>query len=202
MKSLFFVSSPLELICAIEARRQFKTENSILVLYLFDKDKPIIEYIMSLSNGWQEIYRPYRDSINYGKRWLIMLKKIKKQEYEYLFTTGMTFASHFLFNIKYKKYYFLDDGTLTLRNVSHFKKKGSLSNHISLFLGENKLGLKYKWKEFSYYFLGHKHRGILNKLNLFTFFDIPKSKNIDIVRNKLLWFNQCFARCNGNSTNC
>ncbi len=188
MKSLFFVSSPLEMICAIEARSQFKTTNNILVLYLFDLDKKIIESINSLTDTWQQIHTLERSSINYGKKWIVLTNTLKKDKYQYLFTGGMTFSAHFLHNINYQKQYFLDDGTLTLTNVSYFKKHGNLTKKMSLFPGHNKTKIKHKLNEALHNLFGHKLRGKWEKLNLFTFFDFNKHQNIHVKKNKLLWF--------------
>ncbi|MEE9350244.1 MAG: hypothetical protein V3U80_09375 [Flavobacteriaceae bacterium] len=190
MKSLFFVSSPLEMICAIEARKQFKTKDTILVLYLFDVDKKIIEYIMSLDEKWPTIYKPFRSSINYGKKWVKLTNQLKKEKYHYFFSSGMTFSANLIYNINYKELYFLDDGTLTLTNVAYFNEHGNLTKKLSLFPGHNKFKFKHKVNEAIHYLFGHKLRGKWNSLSLFTFFDIPKSNNIHIARNELTWFHQ------------
>ncbi len=189
MKSLFFVSSPLEMISAIEAREKFNINDNELVLYLLDKDIPIVDYILSLSKPWNKIDRIYRNYDNLGNRWLSYLKKYKKNKYEYLFTTSMPFTAHFLFNINYKSHFFLDDGTLTLTNITYFKKKQNLKNQISLFIAEGKGAFKWKKKEFIYFLKGHRLRGNWKKLSVFTFFDIKVGKNMNIVKNELLWFN-------------
>jgi len=188
MRSLFFVSSPLEMISAIEARRKFNTQENVLVLYLFEKDKPIVEYIKSLNDPWKKIYYIDRDYDNLGQRWIDYLKRIKKYKFDFLFTSSMPFSAHFFFNIKYKKYYFLDDGTLTLTNVTHFKKEKNLKKQLSLFMAEGKTSFKFKKEELKYFLKGHTLRGNIKKLSLFTFFDIPATKNIEIVKNELDWF--------------
>lgn len=190
MNSLFFVSSPLEMICAIEARSQFQTKNNILVLYLFEVDISIVNYIISLGEKWEKVYRLNRSSINYGKKFVVLTNKLKKNKYQYFFSTGMTFAAHFLFNIQFEKQYFLDDGTLTLHNVSLFEKEGSLTRKLSLFPGHDKYKFKHKLNEALHFLFGHKLRGKVEELNLFTFFKIQKKPKIHVVENKLLWFDK------------
>ena len=77
LKSLFFVSKPLELLGAIEAKRQFNLKDCILVYSCkANKDKKTIEFLIKNHSDWTEVIfvksKPY-----YGFFWVRLINKLK-----------------------------------------------------------------------------------------------------------------------------
>lgn len=193
MKSLFLVNSPLEMISAIEARKHFKIENTYLLLYISNTDKKVINYLIQKSDHWNTIKWLSRKSY-YGVSWIRLIKRFKKEKFDYFFMPIGNLSAHFLFNLNYKKYYFLDDGTYTLTLLDFFIKNKDISKKMSLFEGRGKFGFKYDLIEKLHLLFGHKFR--INKKmypSFFTFFELKDMDGLEVVKNDFKWF-QSFSK--------
>ncbi len=188
MKSLFLVNSPLEMISAIEARAHFSITKTKLLLYISDTDKKVIRFLLKKSGKWDDIKWISRKSY-YGLSWIRLIKKLKKENYNYFLSPIGSLTSHFLFNLKFKKHYFLDDGTLTLTLADYYKKNKDISKKMSLFEGKDKYGIKYNLIEWLHKIFNHKFRGVHVAPNFFTFFDIKDWEGQTVILNNFNWFN-------------
>ena len=188
MKSLFFVSKPLEMLGAIEARYQFKIDETILVLKVEKGDEKTIDFLIEKSGNWKTIIRANSKS-SYGLSWLKLTKKLNKETYKYLFTRAFSIASYFVNNLNYEKLYLLDDGTATIAIANQFQKERNLTKQFSLFRGKNKKGFKYNLVEKIYSVNDVMVEKIVDKVHFFTYYDLSKFKNLKFVQNKFEWLN-------------
>lgn len=187
MSSIFFISKPLELLGAIEARNQFKIKDSVLVIKVSKSDEPTINYLIEKSGNWNTIIRTKRKS-SYGLSWLKLILRLQKEEYEYLFTRAFPIASYFVNNLKYNKLYLLDDGNATINIAKEFRDCNNLTKRFSLFKGKNKKGIKYDFVKYIYGFYGIKTEKLVKKIGFYTFYDLPNYPNQIIIENELNWF--------------
>ena len=186
MKSLFFVSKPLEMLGAIEARYQFKIDQTILVLKVENSDKKTIDFLIEKSGSWNTVIRANNKS-SYGLSWLQLVKKLKKENYQYLFTRAFPIASYFVNNLNYQKCYLLDDGTATIAIANKFQKEGNLTKQFSLFRGKNKSGFKYSLVEKIYNLNSIFIEKEVKDIDFFTYYDLSNSKNVKFIENKFSW---------------
>ena len=190
LKSLFFVSKPLELLGAIEAKKQFNLLHTVLVYSCKDNaDKNTIEFLIKNHSDWSEVIfvknKPY-----YGLFWVKLINKLKKENYQYLFTRGFSAAAYFVHNLSYKKHFLLDDGAATIIISREFMANRNLTKRFSLFRGLNKTGKKYALISFIYKILNVSVEKEVNSANFFTFYDIKESKNHTVVINKMKWLKE------------
>lgn len=185
IKSIFIVTSPMEMICAIEAREYFNITNTKLLLAIFDIDRKVINFLLKESGNWDDI-KYINQKSNYGLSWILLIKGLKKEKFDYLFSTVKNISSHFLFNLDFKSHYFIDDGTYTLNLVDYYKKNKSISERIALFY--NKSSLKYTLIENIHCLFNHKFSGEYIKPSFFTYFEFTNSKELLIVNNDFKWF--------------
>ncbi|WP_237275478.1 hypothetical protein [Tenacibaculum ovolyticum] len=187
MNSIFFISKPLELLGAIEARNQFKIKDSVLVIKVSKSDEPTINYLIEKSGNWNTIIRTKRKS-SYGLSWLKLILKLKKKEYDYLFTRAFPIASYFVNNLNYNHLYLLDDGNATINIAKEFRDCNNLTKRFSLFKGKNKKGIKYDFVKYIYGFYGIKTEKPVNEIGFYTFYDLPNYPSQIIIENELNWF--------------
>jgi len=189
-KSLFFVSKPLELLGAIEAKNQFNISESILVYSCKDNaDKKTIEYLIEVHSDWSEVIfiksKPY-----YGLFWVKLIKKLQKNHYEHLFTRAFSTAAYFIHNLSYHKHYLLDDGMATINISKEFISNGNLTKRFSLFRGQDNVGLKYTFISFIYKTFKIYVEKDVNSVNFFTFYSLEETQNQTTVLNKMQWLKQ------------
>ena len=190
LKSLFFVSKPLELLGAIEAKKQFNLLHTVLVYSCKDNaDKITIEFLIKNHSDWSEVIfvknKPY-----YGLFWVKLINKLKKENYQYLFTRGFSAAAYFVHNLSYKKHFLLDDGAATINISREFMANRNLTKRFSLFRGLNKTGKKYALISFIYKILNVSVEKEVNSANFFTFYDIKESNKLEVVINKMKWLKE------------
>lgn len=188
--ALFFISKPLELLGAIEAKTQFDIKNAVLVYSCKkNKDRATIEFLLKKEKIWNTVIfvkpKPY-----YGLFWVRLIKKLQKEKYTYLFTRAFSTSAYFIHNLEFEKHMLLDDGTATIKIHKEFLKNKNLNKRFSLFGGLNKSGLKYDAIEFIYKLFKIKTDGEVNSVNFFTFFEINTTKNISVYPNKMEWIKQ------------
>ena len=190
LKSLFFVSKPLELLGAIEAKKQFNLTDSILVYSCKDNsDKKTIEFLIKNHSNWTEVifvkHKPY-----YGLFWVRLIHKLRKENYQYLFTRAFSAAAYFIHNLSYQKHFLLDDGAATIEISREFVENGNLTKRFSLFRGLNKTGKKYALISFIYNVFNIYVEKEVNFVNFFTFYNIGASDKLTVVTNKMQWLKE------------
>lgn len=135
--ALFFISKPLELLGAIEAKTQFDIKNAVLVYSCKkNKDRATIEFLLKKEKIWNTVIfvkpKPY-----YGLFWVRLIKKLQKEKYTYLFTRAFSTSAYFIHNLEFEKHMLLDDGTATIKIHKEFLKNKNLNKRFSLFGGLN-----------------------------------------------------------------
>ncbi|RKF03949.1 hypothetical protein C8N26_1581 [Tenacibaculum lutimaris] len=185
-KSIFFISKPLELLGAIEAREQFKLSDCILVIKSDKYDDATINFLIEKSGGWNSIIRTKKKS-SYGFSWLKLVKELKKEDYQYLFVRAFPIASYFVNNLNYEKCYLLDDGAATIEIARNSKFDGYLTKRFSLFKGKNKKGGKYTLVEKIYKAYGISIENEVNNINFFSYYNLEDLEPDNVVKNEFKW---------------
>ena len=177
-KNLYIVSTPLQLLCAIEAQHHFKTQNNVLVIlfFLIGNGKNI-DQMFKLSE-----YFPYNKLITYQANSGVNLsafqkyiKKLKRYKYDYFFIGyGTPIYRRMAANINYNKIYMLDDGihSITVHSQLHNNTNNSLS------LTQEPKNIRKKLRNAIYFTKGIKVDSKLEDLNFFTMFDLEKYNDV------------------------
>lgn len=189
-KSLFFVSKPLELLGAIEARQQFQITDAVLVYSCKEgTDKRTLQFLINKSPKWNTVIfvknKPY-----YGFFWVKLIRKLQKDTYQYLFTRSFAASAYFIHNLTYQKHYLLDDGMATITISKKFEIQKNLTKRFSLFKGLNKKGIKYNLIIASYKVFNIAVEKKITTVNFFTFYTLPEVKNQTVVKNNMQWLNE------------
>lgn len=188
MKSIFFICMPLEMLGAIEARQQLGITNTLLIIKSDRRQDKTINFLIEKSGGWDNIIRTKKKT-SYGVSWLKLIKKLKKEKYENIFTRAFPIASYFVSNLNYDNLYLLDDGAATIAIAKEYKNKGNLTKRFSLFEGKNKVGFKYNLIEKIYAFNNIKIKTNVTDAIFFTFYNLPNYEKDDYVENNFTWLN-------------
>lgn len=173
MKNLFIIGTPLQLINAIEAINYFKLENNILVIVYRSliANKIQIDKIRNLYK-WEEVLE-----IEYSKhssllKYVHLTKYLKTHTYKYVFFPKLEVVPKLVIaNVKKEKVFLLDDGGLTVTIYEKSIKTDKLN--------------KYDFKELRFLLFGLKVK-IRDKINLFTYFNLPAINGIEVIKNSLL----------------
>ncbi|TCI95032.1 polysialyltransferase family glycosyltransferase [Tenacibaculum sp. M341] len=187
MKSIFFITKPLELLGAIEARNQLKLDNCLLIIKSDKKDDETLNFLIEKSGNWNHIIRTKKKS-SYGVSWIKLIKKLQKESYDYLFSRAFPIASYFINNLRYNHLYLLDDGHATVNIADEFKKNKNLTNRFSLFKGKNKAGIKYSIVESIYKSLNIFIEKPVESIGFYTYYDLGNIPNVTVLKNNFSWF--------------
>ncbi len=196
-KNLYIVSTPLQLLGAIEAQHYFNTHNNVLIILFFlIGDGKNINQLFKLS----EIF-PYNKLITYQnsngiklRSYLHYLDELTKYQYHYTFFGYATpIYRRMVANIKYKKLYMLDDGvhSITVHKQIHSQKNGT-GKDFSL-TGEEK-NIRKKLRNIIYFTKGIQADSELKDLNFFTMFDLEKYN--DIITHDFSYVRSIFMKSN------
>ncbi|MBE0514846.1 polysialyltransferase family glycosyltransferase [Sulfurimonas sp.] len=174
MKNLFIIGTPLQLINAIEAINNFKLENNILIIVhrSLEANRTQLDKIRNLYE-WEEII-----DIEYSKhssllKYIDLVKHLKMYAYKYIFFPKLEVIPKIVIaNVKKEKVFLLDDGTMTIMIYENNIKTNKLN--------------EYNFKEIRFLFFGLKIK-IRDKINLFTYFDLPSVNGIEVIKNNLLY---------------
>ena len=186
MKSIFFIRTSLEMLGAIEARKQFSITDALLIIKSNKREDSTINFLIEKSGNWNNILRTKKKT-SYGISWLKLVRKLKKEKYEYLFTRAFPIASYFVNNLNYEKLYILDDGAATIAIAKEYKTTGNLTKRFSLFKGKNKVGFKYDLVQKIYASNKIKIDEDVTDVNFFTFYNLPNYENHEFVQNNFTW---------------
>lgn len=180
--NLFFVSSPFQLMCAMEAVRYFKCTNNLLVLREQENDlaEEHVKHIIR-AEDWDKVIRlPKKPKAFSLPRLPDLLRKIKKIKPDMNFDK-VFFAEYstwriavILANISANSEIMFDDGTLTL---FEFENKISDKKIVNVSRPKKEITLK---------LLGYKSSRLIqphSNFEMFTMFNIG-SEDIKIHKNK------------------
>ncbi|MEA2019529.1 MAG: hypothetical protein U9N59_13905, partial [Campylobacterota bacterium] len=180
----YFVSTPGQMLSAIEAQNYFKTTNNVLVILLFViKDGKNINQMFKLS----ELF-PYDKLITYQNKsskfyvsFIPFLKQLTKDKVDYLFIGFNTILyRRIVANLNYKKLFYLDDGVHTItthEDIYNDAHKNTRKEYIPFPKTLNLQKMK-----LIYGIHGLKVDTYLNDLNFFTVYNLEQYKNETIVK--------------------
>jgi len=179
LKNLFIIGTPLQLLNAIEAVKQFKLENNILVVVhrSLHANKVQINNLKRLYQ-WEEIIE-----IEYNKnssilKYVDLVKYLKNYIYNYIFISKLEVVPKIVIpNVIKEKVFILDDGVMTISLYENNIKKNKIN--------------KYNFKELRFLFFGLKIK-IRDTINLFTYFDLKPTSKIEVAKNKLTFLKETY----------
>jgi len=185
--NLFIITSPLQLINAIEAREHFNTTNNHLVAIFTEFKSKNKDQIIKLinKNDWDNILefdiRPVGTTSTFFRQ-VELVKILKNGSYINVFCGDLSsIIKLILSNINKKKIYLLDDGATTinrhLNELNSNKKKKTSTKKIFRQLRFNLLGLKTALKE---------------TINMFTSYKLTPHADEQIIHNDLAYFKKTF----------
>ncbi|MDT8339412.1 MAG: hypothetical protein RQ763_09445 [Sulfurimonas sp.] len=181
LKNLFIVGTPLQLLNAIEAAKQFKLENNILIVVhrSLEANKVQIETLKSLYD-WEKII-----DIEYSRhssifKYINLVKYLKKHSYKYIFISKLEVVPKIVIpNVTKENVFLLDDGALTIKIYEEHIKTNKIN--------------KYNFRELRFLFFGLKIK-IRDKINLFTYFDLEPVNDILVIKNNLTFLKESYLK--------
>lgn len=184
MNNLFVITSPLQVINAIEAREHFKTNNNILVAVFSEFKSKNKEQIINLINekDWNKVL--YFDMQSSTQKQSTFLKQIqlvqllRQTQYDFVFCGDFSSSMKLILaNVKKNQVFLLDDGATTINRYLY-----DLNQDIN-----NKKTPTKLIRELRFNICGLKTK-VVDVINLFTSYKfIPKS-NEQIIFNDLKFF--------------
>lgn len=177
--NIFLVTSPLQLLNAIEARIEFNCQNNILILReeKTNTGRKQIKSILTLKEWDHIIYLPRRNKV---LSTLLVMSKVKKittnsKIENFFFADYSAWRTNvFLNNFHAEKEIMIDDGVLTLREYE------SKIKNCKLLFSNKKYNFIFNLLRFS----PPRDISPSKRLHIFTIFDLEKSE-IPIIKNKL-----------------
>jgi hypothetical protein len=177
--NIFFIESPLQLLCAIEAKKYFiSSKNKLYVLYHHNKNtRNQINKLLSIFL-WDDVYffkKRISSKIEYLDA-ILLLRNLRKENIGNIFIGTITSYEvlMLLSNIKHKNSYLLDDGVATI-NI----QKAICSNQFLDLIHKEKQKKISRYLNKAFMLKPFKH----NSIDLFTFFEIQPRENQKIIRN-------------------
>jgi hypothetical protein len=189
-KAIFVISSPLQLLNAIEARDRFHENMETYLFILWKKEIEYKQIDNMLDNKWDKVYFYQLTKVfKLFYYWILknILKSIFNSDFLYL---GYPFniRAHIANTIKAKKVFFLDDGSVSLIFAKNFKEIKFLKMRRESwydFLLFRKVSLRYI-KE-AYFFTAYPeinwfdNKVILNDYRKYKEKIINKESNLDVL---------------------
>ena len=194
-KNLYIISTPIQLLSAIEAQKHFETKNNILVILFFlVLDGKNINQMFDLLE-----FFPYDKLITYqnnnGVKIFNLIKYIKEissTKYENVFFGHSTpLYRRMIANLRYKKLWFLDDGVLTI-TVHNQIYNTEISNTNLSSLPSEKTGYKMKLRNLYYWLNNIKIDCQLKDIRFFTMFSLHKYQNEKIINYDFSYIRELF----------
>lgn len=197
MKNLFIVSSPLQVLNALEAKQYFKTTDNILLI-LFTEFKSLNrEQIINSINQkeWNQIIqydlKKNKNSKSSFFEQVKLIIKLKKNKYNYIFSGGFTSINKLLLaNLNKQEVFLIDDGAASIN-----QHKIELNPNIT-----EKRKLKKRIRQYRFNIFGLKTE-VKDTINLFTCFKLQSHTNEKIIHNNFSYLKQLyFTDMNINNT--
>ena len=174
--NLFVITTPNQMLSAIEARNYFGTKNNFLLIIAHKYEK-----ILDLIYG----FNFFEDIVIYRKKNILtfikLLKYLKKFQYKNIFIgyLGDT-QKRIVKNINYNKLFILDSSIVTIKTHEEYCC-GNIVNVPSSFIELMNKSIKSKIRKFIYYFFGLKDDIFMEKANYFTVFPLQTCKDEIII---------------------
>jgi hypothetical protein len=185
--NLFIITSPLQLINAIEAREYFQTKNNKLVAIFTEFESKNKDQIIKLinENEWDDVLyfdmRPTGTKTTFFRQ-IKLAKQLQKEIYNNVFCGDLSSSIKLIVsNVQKNKVYLLDDGATTinrhLNELSGNTKKKNPPKKILRQLRFNIFGLK---------------TALNDTINMFTSYKLEPHADEKIIHNNLTYFKNIF----------
>lgn len=188
MNNLFLITSPLQLINAIEAKEHFKLTSNILVVIFTEhasKNKNQISRLIK-EEEWDQVIRfdqRLKNSKTTFLRQIKLVKLLQKESYNMLFCGDFSSINKLIIaNVEKQKVYLMDDGATTINRHIH---------ELGVKHSDQKIPLTKKIRHWRFNLFGLKTIPT-DTINLFTSYDLTPHGNEEIVRNELKYFKETF----------
>lgn len=187
MNNLFFITSPLQLINATEAKEYFRTKNNILVVIFTEYSSKNRNQISNLINeaAWDKVIRFDLRNAHSKTTFFQQIKLVKmlsKHPYEHVFCGNLSSIGKMIIaNVSKKKVFLLDDGAVTI-------------NHYLSEIGQDQskpYSFKKQIRNLRFNIFG-LNTTLKDSINLFTSYHFKPRKNEQIVFNDLSYFKNTF----------
>lgn len=180
-KNLILAGSPLQVINALEAIYYFKLKNIVFVLKfnkMINNINQIEEQIKSLDDKI-EIIRIHPVGGSKFFKYVNNIKNLNKYEYDKIILGEFgTFSRVLIANLNKNKVLLVDDGTAT---IVDFEKT----------IKPNKIN-KFNFRKLRFLFYGLKIN-VKDKLNFFTYYDLEKLPDVEVIKNNLEYMRKDFV---------
>lgn len=196
MKNVFFINSPFQLLCSIEAIFEFNLINNILVIFNKGTGQTYNQIVYILNNHYSEFEKVefIEGDLKSIKGWLKRFKTANKliekyQTSNYLFIGDYRdgIVRHISNSISSKQIFLLDDGFATIYIYNKFKNNKVLYNKkdkLKYLLSKGQYNYKY-YNEISYFTIFDNYLDV--KYVYRNNFDHFLSENAWIDKNVVYW---------------
>jgi len=197
-ENLYLVSTPGQMLSAIEAQNYFKTKNNVLVILFFVvRDGKNINQMFKLSElfPFDKLITYQNKSAKFYISFIPFLKLLKKMEVDYLFFGFNTILyRRMVANITYKNLYYLDDGvhSITTHEDTYNKKNTNTRKEYIPFprtINLQKMKIIYGCH-------GLKVDTYLNDLNFFTVYSLKQYQNEQIIKHTFSYISSLLIKNN------
>lgn len=185
MINLFIITSPLQLINAIEAKDYFKTNNNKLVAIFTEFKSKNKDQILRLidENEWEDVLyfdmRPEGTSTTFFRQ-IKLVKLLRSNVYDHIFCGDLSSSINLILsNIDKRKVYLVDDGATTINR--HLNELNQDKQH--------KTSLKNKLRKLRFNIFGIK-TNLKDTVNMFTSYNLLPNGNEEIIKNNLSYFKE------------
>lgn len=195
--SISIISSPLQLLNAVEAVHHFKTNHNILVL-IFNSELNSTDHAQKLNllneENWSEVIYYDMGKISKKKRFfeqVKLIKKLKQDSYDYLLAGDFgTIQQALMANLSIDNIYLLDDGTATIVTYEKLKNKDFFKNFT----------LSAKMKLLRYLLAGLQYK-IKQDIDFFTIYNLQALPHLQVVQHDFSYLKQNRLKMCKNSKN-
>ncbi|CAA6825444.1 MAG: Unknown protein [uncultured Sulfurovum sp.] len=193
--NIYFISTPGQMLSAIEAQNHFQTKNNILVILFFVVgDGKYINQMFKLS----ELF-PYDMLMTYQNRntrnifaYSKYLKHLKEYNYDYAFIGYHTILyRRMVANINFNKLFLLDSGENIIDVHTQLCSENSTYNSLYKSFKDSNYKGKLAWIQ--YYLLGYKKDRNIDDISFFTNFDIEPFNKEKIIKHKYEYVKDIFG---------
>lgn len=186
--NLFLITSPLQLINAIEAKAHFNLTLNILVVIFTEHESKNKNQISRLINEdeWDKVIRfdqRLKNSKTTFLRQIKLVRLLQKESYNMLFCGDFSSINKMIIaNVQKEKVYLMDDGAVTINRYL---------NELGVKYSDQKIPLKKKVRQWRFNLFGLKTIPT-DTINMFTSYELTPHGNEEIVRNELKYFKETF----------
>lgn len=181
LNNIFVLRSPLQIINSLELINYFSLKNNYLIIIYnsLDTNTKQIKKLISM-HEWSEIIELEDNGSSKYFRYVKLVKSLKNIQFNnFVFGNFGSVQKLMIANLKKKKTFYIDDGTSTISIYNKYIEKEKYN--------------KYNFREIRFLLSGLKIK-IIDKIYLFTYFNLkPKFEN-QIIQNELKYFKNKYLK--------